>query len=82
MYIDPKNKKEMAEIMYGFKCPKDFKCYNSGLENLCKASYAGLKNRLKCMEESQRSCLFAIFIDNGYYCCCPIRTYIAKELNK
>jgi hypothetical protein len=29
--------KEIEKIIDGLKCPKDFICYTSGFENLCRA---------------------------------------------
>ena len=74
--------KELEEIIGGFTCPKDFKCYKSGLENLCKARDIGLDTFLECLEEPPQKCLFTISHGGAYYCECPLRVYIAKKLKK
>ena len=75
-------KKEVEEIISGLQCPKDFECYKSGFENLCKAKDIGLKNYLECLEEDPTSCTFSLSMSGLYYCECPLRIYIAKKLKK
>ena len=76
------NKKQIEEIIGGISCPKDFVCYKSGFENLCKAEDIWLESFLKCLEDNPRECVFAISYASGYYCKCPLRVYIAKTLKK
>ena len=73
-------KKELEEIMGNLNCPKDFQCYKSGFENLCKAQKVGIMNYLLCLEEA--SCTFSTFIGDAYYCQCPLRIYLSMKLNK
>jgi hypothetical protein len=44
--------KKIEEIMDGMKCPKDFRCAESGFEGLCKAEDIGLENHLLCLEDN------------------------------
>jgi hypothetical protein len=44
--------KKIEEIMAGMKCPKDFRCAESGFERLCKAEDIGLENHLLCLEDN------------------------------
>ncbi len=73
---------ELQEIMGGVTCPKDFKCYKSGLENLCKAEDVGLQWYLLCLEPQPQECKFSVLIENKYLCECPLRVYLAKKLKK
>ena len=45
MTFDEELEKGIAQIIGDLKCPKDFRCYRSGFENLCKASNIGLTGR-------------------------------------
>ncbi len=73
---------DIEEIIAQFKCPKDFQCYKSGFENLCKAEDVGMVSYLHCLEEDPRNCLFLLPIADTNYCKCPLRGYIAKRLKK
>ena len=72
--------KYIEKIIGGMTCPKDFKCYKSGFENLCKAKDGGLKGYLDCLEETPQKCKFALAFGHGYFCRCPLRIYISKGL--
>jgi hypothetical protein len=80
--MDEKTKKELEEIMGEMQCPKDFKCYKSGLEVLCKAKDIGLETYLECMEVHPQKCPFSVPFGHSYFCKCPLRVYIAKKLKK
>jgi hypothetical protein len=76
------HKKEIERIIGQMQCSKDFQCYESGFENLCKARDIGLDTFLECLEEPPQKCLFTISHGGAYYCKCPLRVYIGKELKK
>lgn len=80
--MDEKTKKELEEIIDGMECPKDFVCYRSGFENLCRAKDVGVELFLECLEETPENCKFSIMIGHSYLCQCPLRYYIFKKLNK
>jgi hypothetical protein len=72
--------KPIEEIIGEMKCPKDFKCYKSGFKNLCKADDIGLKSLIVCLEEKPYECNFSRLFGDSYFCECPLRKYIVKEL--
>ena len=73
----------IEEIIGQFKCSKDFECYKSGFENLCKAEDVGMDSYLHCLEEDPVECKFSVILfGDRYYCECPLRIYIAKVLKK
>ncbi len=74
-------RKKIEELIGQMQCPKDFKCAESGFENLCKARDLGLESYLECLEDNPSRCLFAQSFGNKYYCRCPLRVYLAKQLN-
>jgi hypothetical protein len=82
MTIDEELEKEIAEIIGDFQCSKDFECYRSGFENLCKAKAIGTEGEvLVCLEKHPQKCKF-LNLMGGYVCECPLRCYIAKKLKK
>lgn len=80
--IKEENKKKIQEIIGEMHCPKYFRCAESGFENLCKAKDCGLENYLVCLEGSPLDCKFAVPFGHSYYCNCPLRVYLVKNLKK
>ena len=81
--MDQEYEKEIEEIIGRMKCPKDFECYKSGFEVLCKARSveAGSRSLLICLEKNALECKF-LNLESGYFCDCPLRIYIARKLKK
>lgn len=82
MNMEQRDKEKINKIISGFQCPKGFKCYKSGFENVCKAKDVGMETFLICLEDDPKGCVFAIPYGRGHFCHCPLRIYIAKELKK
>ena len=82
MILTEEVEKGVAEIVSGLQCSKNFQCYLSGFESLCKAKNIGMKRFLLCQEGEPRYCQFSIRFGGAYFCECPLRFYIAKKLNK
>ena len=80
--MDEKTKKELKQIIGEMECPKGLRCYQSGLEVLCKAKDIGLDEYLECMEVNPQECLFSVSFGYSHLCQCPLRVYIAKKLKK
>ena len=76
------DKKEIEEIIGQMTCPKEFKCYKSGLEVLCKAQDVGIELLLLCLEKNPLQCQFSFRFADRYFCECPLRVYIAKKLKR
>ena len=79
------NRKKIQEIIDGMQCSKNFRCAESGFENLCKAKDFGDEQRLHCLEGASNHCSFAVSYDLGIkirFCECPLRVYLTKNLNK
>jgi len=74
-------KEEIEGFMKGIACPNDFKCCKSKFDDLCKAQVFGLESFLVCLEKDPK-CKFSYAIGSRYFCQCPFRAYIAKELKK
>ncbi len=82
--MEQEDKVEVEQIIAQMECVKDFECYKSGFERLCKVRNGGLKGHVWCMEERNVSlnCRFSLWFGDGMLCKCPLRVYIAKRLKK
>ena len=80
--MNEEEKKKIEEIIDGLKCPKDFRCAQSGFERLCEARDIGLQSSLDCLEEKPATYKFALSFGDGYFCQCPLRVYLAKKLKR
>ena len=82
--MEQEDKGEVEQIIAQMECAKDFECYKSGFERLCKARDGGLKQHVWCLEEHNVSldCRFSLSFGDGMLCKCPLRVYIAKRLKK
>jgi hypothetical protein len=74
--------KEIGKIIDGLKCPKDFTCYKSGFQNLCRAKDMELEHFLVCLNRNLKECKFSLYLGGALLCQCPLRIYIAKKLKK
>lgn len=77
--------KRIQEIIDGMQCPRNFKCAESGFENLCRARDFGDEKSLQCLEETSPPCPFAGVYNYGFqmlFCRCPLRVYLAKNLGR
>ena len=82
MELTEKQRTEIEKIISRTKCPKDFECYKSEFEKLCKARNYGLKDHIECLEENSEECNFSLAFGKGYLCKCALRIYAAKNLRK
>ncbi len=71
---------KIEEIIGHMKCPKNFKCAESGFKNLCKARDFGLERHLECLEADPQECRFSLSHGRIYFCQCPLRVYLSKKL--
>jgi hypothetical protein len=80
--LKEEDRKKIEGLMMGIRCPKSFKCAESGFESLCKAKDVGIKEYLVCLEGTAWSCAFSVSLGNEYFCRCPVRVYLSQELKK
>ena len=73
---------KIVDFMDELKCPKNFQCYNKKYEELCKTEYFGETKVLFCLAEEPQACIFSLSYKDAYYCQCPLRNYIADEVDK
>jgi hypothetical protein len=80
MELTKEQRARIEEIAGGLKCSKDFKCCKAGFEDLCKAYDIGFESLLECLEGKDAACRFSVFIADIRFCTCPLRDYIAKNI--
>jgi len=83
MQIPEKHRKEIERIMAHSECPAGFACYTSGFRNLCKAADANVEGFANCLDESVKTqpCRFSLPFGYQYFCRCPLRVYLAKNMH-
>jgi len=79
--ISDKHLKEIEKIIVDIDCPANFACYKSGFEDLCKAKIIKGRTLVECPEENKPYCGFRISVGYRYFCKCPLRIYVAMNLN-
>ena len=82
MEITQAQKTQIEEIISKNECPKDYECYKSGFDNVCRAKIFIDGNLVECFDKGRTSCKFSHHFGLGYFCKCPLRKYIAQNLNK
>jgi len=73
---------DIVKMIGDIKCPKDFRCYRSGFDVLCKAKKYGVDSLLECLDDEPQDCVFSFHFGGSYFCRCPLRIYIANKLEK
>jgi hypothetical protein len=80
--IEKDIQKQMENIICKIKCPKDFECYRSGFKILCRAKDIGLDSFIACLVAVPQDCKFSINFGEAFFCHCPLRICISKNLRK
>ena len=73
---------QIHEIKKRMKCNKGFQCAQSGFRKLCRAKDVGLRRHLLCQENGSAACDFSLLVEQQYFCACPLRVYLIKNLRK
>ena len=76
------NSGQIEKIINEMECPKDFTCYKSGFNNLCRAKDIGLESFIECLEENPNGCTFSLSFGYSHLCTCPLRIYILRNIKK
>ena len=84
MQLTQEHKQRMQSIIQemqtsGIECLKDFQCYQSSLETLCKIKGIGAFDTLECYSEEARCCGLSFAIGSKHFCKCPLRKYISQN---
>ncbi len=73
------HKEKIGQLIADMNCSKDFQCSKSGFNNLCKAKENRIDGYADCLEY-QIACEFKVYFGYGVLCRCPLRVYIAKNM--
>ncbi len=82
MEISQKHKAQIEEIISGIECSHDFKCYKSDFEDLAKIRIFRGGDLIECLEDRTQLCELSFRFGLSYFCKCPLRKYIAKNLGR
>jgi hypothetical protein len=82
MVLGRTDQQRIEEIIRSISCSKDFVCYTSGFRNLCKVMRFAGGQMLECMARPDSTCEFRAAFGWGHICRCPVRRYIAQELQR
>ena len=82
MEITKEHARQIERIASDMECPNDFVCRTSGYENLCKIRLIAGGQLVECLEENARRGKFELPFGNSTLCKCPLRRYIAKNLQR
>lgn len=72
---------EIEKIISTMKCSKGFICYKSNFEQLCKVINPGEGKIIECSPLNQGPCAYRFSFMGKVFCKCPLRYYIAKNLD-
>ena len=74
--------RQIEEIISQMKCKKDFQCSKSGFKKLSEIKDVGIPDSIICLSKLSESCEYSFAFGDIYFCKCPLRLYIAKNLKK
>ncbi len=80
MELTEEQHEKITAIMESMECSKDFKCYKSGFESICKAKDKGSGEYANCLGKAHEFCEFRLSFGSVLLCKCPLRVYVAKNL--
>ena len=64
------------------KCLKNYQCYESSLEKLCRIKGVSTYDEIKCFSEEARCCGLSFPSMSKRYCNCPLRRYISVNFHR
>jgi len=64
------------------ECKKNFLCYKSSFEDLCKVRHIGAFDEIECDSDDAKCCGLSFEAMSHKYCRCPLRRYIAQNFHR
>jgi len=78
--------RELQQELYRLKdetsCSKKYRCISDATHDLCDAKFHALANLLECIDHQKTSCEHSIKVSSIYICNCPLRKFLALNLEK
>ena len=75
-----RRKAEIERIKADMSCTKDFSCTSSSFSQGGRVEVFASGQLLECREADAASCGLSLSFGDGFYCKCPLRTYLAGVL--
>jgi len=75
-------RKQVEELIDRLDCPRGFKCYKSGFDDLPEGKGEDEARFIYCMEKNMTECEFFLPLSDLKICQCPLRLYIASMLRR
>jgi hypothetical protein len=83
MKLTAEQRSEVQKIMAEMDCPKSFRCYESGFEDLTTVQVISSNGLVECHGAGKSLCpLSARFGFDWAFCRCPLRKYVAVTLGR
>jgi hypothetical protein len=82
MHIAQQHATEVDRIRGSMRCPKNFRCCESGFTEVGKVEVIAGGRLLECQETDAASCPLALSYGDAFFCKCPLRMYIARILHR
>ena len=70
---------EMQRETVKGECLKDFECYTSSFEKLCKIKGIGAFDMIQCLSKYAGCCGLSFSFHGEGFCECPLRRYISAN---
>jgi hypothetical protein len=80
--------REQMERMIGemrnsrIQCLKDFECYRSSLEKLCRIKGVDAFDTIECNSQEACCCGLSFCAVSKLFCRCPLRRYISEHFHR
>ncbi|MHC4542052.1 MAG: hypothetical protein ACYS74_20065 [Planctomycetota bacterium] len=83
MELTEQQEHEIRQIMAGADCPRAFRCYKSGFENLTPVEVFPGNSLIQCRKATESYCPMSFsFGPRTTFCKCPPRKYVAQHLDR
>lgn len=83
MELTSEQESKVREIMAGMDCPKSFRCYESGFEDLTPVQVISRNGLVECHGAGKSLCTKCVrFGSDCAFCKCPLRKYVAVTLGR
>ena len=87
MNISEEHRERIEDIISGMQrdklhCVKDFECYTSELESLCKIKGIGSFDEIECDSMDAMCCHLSFEATGKRFCKCPLRRYISVNFHR
>ncbi|MHC4165580.1 MAG: hypothetical protein ACYSWQ_01330 [Planctomycetota bacterium] len=82
MELTAQQEADVQKIMGEMDCPRGFRCYESGFEDLSPVKVIS-SNAIECFKAKKSFCRMSVNLGlSTMICTCPLRKYVALELGR